>query len=183
MNRHAHACVLETRRFRYIYTTKYTEKEERSVAKDGTARGGLRRGAGRKGTEDAPVTFAASRNKAPAYMTKKQANSAAFQARKIYAKTWEFLERMDVAEYINPQLVEEYAMATARWIQCEEIVSKEGLTGEHPTTGAVIASPFVTMAQNYAKEKNAVWFAIEQTIREHGGDPGDEDDPIAGLLS
>ena len=43
---------------------------------------------------------------------------------------------------MSPRLIEAYAQAFARYIQCEEAISKFGLLGKHPTTGAAIASQF-----------------------------------------
>ena len=48
-------------------------------------------------------------------------------------------------------MVEQYAMSVSRWIQCEEIVSSTGFLAKHPTTGAAIASPYVSMSQSYMK--------------------------------
>ncbi len=41
------------------------------------------------------------------------------------------------------RLIEVYAQAFGRYIQCEEATSTYGLLGKHPTTGGVISSPFV----------------------------------------
>jgi hypothetical protein len=64
-------------------------------------------------------------------------------------------------------MVEQYAMSVSRWIQCEEIVSSTGFLAKHPTTGAAIASPYVTMSQSYMKQTNYCWMQIYQIVKEN----------------
>ena len=49
------------------------------------------------------------------------------------------------AQFVAPRLIESYAQAFERYVQCEQAISKFGLLSKHPTTGAAIASPFVAM--------------------------------------
>ena len=63
------------------------------------------------------------------------------------------------------RLIEAYAQAFARYIQCEEAISKFGLLGKHPTTGAAIASPFVAMNQSFSKQVNVYWYEIYEIVR------------------
>lgn len=78
------------------------------------------------------------------------------------------------------RLLEAYAQAFARYIQCEEAISKFGLLGKHPTTGAAIASPFVAMNQSFSKQVNVYWYEIYEIVRaisthEYvGSSPGDD---------
>ena len=78
------------------------------------------------------------------------------------------------------RLREAYAQAFARYIQCEEAISKFGLLGKHPTTGAAIASPFVAMNQSFSKQVNVYWYEIYEIVRaisthEYvGSSPGDD---------
>ena len=81
---------------------------------------------------------------------------------------------------MSPRLIEAYAQAFARYIQCEEAISKFGLLGKHPTTGAAIASPFVAMSQSFSKQANVYWYEIYEIVRatstrEYAGtSPGDD---------
>jgi hypothetical protein len=68
---------------------------------------------------------------------------------------------------VNNQLIEQYAMSVARWIQCEEAISEFGYLAKHPTTGNAIASPYVSMSRDYKKQVNADWFQIYQIVREN----------------
>ena len=63
---------------------------------------------------------------------------------------------------MSPQLISQYAMAVSRWIQCEHAISEYGFLAKHPTTNAAIASPYVTMGQNYMKQVNQIWYQINQ---------------------
>ena len=44
------------------------------------------------------------------------------------------------------QLLERYAMYSARWIQYEEMTNRMGFFSKHPTTQKPIPSPFITSA-------------------------------------
>lgn len=157
------------------------------MAKDGTARGGRRTGAGRKKEKMTLVTdaVAVKVGKVPAFMTRRQADGEKIKAKQIYEKTMEYLKSVGVEDKVNAQTVEEYAMAAARWIQCEEAVSRLGLIGKHPTTGADIVSPYVTMAQSYAKQMNAAWYNIDAVVRAYGSSikMSDADEMLMGLLA
>ena len=53
------------------------------------------------------------------------------------------------------------------FIQCEEAVSTYGLLGKHPTTGGAIASPFVSMSQNFQKQANLIWYEIFDIVKQN----------------
>ena len=71
-------------------------------------------------------------------------------------------------------------MSVARWIQCEQAISEYGFLAKHPTTGVAIASPFVSMAQQYLKQINQLWYQIYQVVKENcsvdygGASPNDD---------
>ena len=73
-----------------------------------------------------------------------------------------------------------YRETFARYVQCEQAISKFGLLGKHPTTGAAIASPFVAMSQSFGKQANVLWYEIYEIVRAtctsdySGTAPGDE---------
>ena len=68
---------------------------------------------------------------------------------------------------VSRLLVEQYAMAVARWIQCEECISEFGSLAKHPTTGNAIASPYVSMSRDYKKQINTDWYQIYQIVRDN----------------
>ena len=88
---------------------------------------------------------------------------------------------------MNSQLIEQYAMSVSRWVQCETCISEYGFLAKHPTTGAAITSPYVTMSQNYLKQVNQCWYQIYQIVKENcsveygGANP--HDDLMEQLLS
>ena len=67
--------------------------------------------------------------------------------------------------FVAPRLIEAYAQAFARYVQCEQAISKFGLLGKHPTTGAAIASPFVATSQSFGKQTNVYWYEIYEIVR------------------
>ena len=52
---------------------------------------------------------------------------------------------MGCAAKVSPQLLERYAMCSARWIQCEEMTNRMGFLSKHPTTQKPIPSPFINI--------------------------------------
>lgn len=174
------------------------------MAKDGTNRGGARIGSGRKpkalsdkllegrieadielpqvsdleGVDMPPVKY---------YMTATQKAGQEFDAKEVFEETWKWLKERRCDEYVNPQLLHQYAMSVARWIQCETAISEYGFLAKHPTTGGAISSPYVTMSREYMKQINQIWFQIAQTIRENStadfGNMSPQDDMMERLLS
>lgn len=72
---------------------------------------------------------------------------------------------------VSLQLIEQYSMSVARWIQLEQLISRTGFVGKHPTTGAAIASPIVSMSQAYLKQANQLWYQIYQIVQENCSTP------------
>ncbi|MBQ7504751.1 MAG: terminase [Ruminococcus sp.] len=158
------------------------------MAKDGTNRGGPRPGLGRpkkplaekiregkaSGTlvlSDAlPVPSELKGDDVPKvsdYMKAKQKDGSYLCAEKVFVETYRWLKARGCENYVSKQLIEQYAMSVARWIQCEEAISDFGYLAKHPTTGNAIASPFVSMSRDYKKQLNADWYQIYQIVKEN----------------
>ena len=161
------------------------------VAKDGTNRGGRRPGAGRKrkalvekaaegqdlkvldfGLEMEPGEIpdgaeipAAEMPEPSEYLSAKQADGSELRAAKIYTETMDWICRRGCGTLVNHRLVESYADAFARFIQCSEAVSHYGLIGKHPTTGGPIASPYTQLEQQYQKQAFMLWSEIWNIIK------------------
>ncbi len=158
------------------------------MARDGTNRGGARPGTGPKrkalvdkiqdGTAkgtlvmpgDLPEPMDIRGEDVPPvrdYLKAKQKNGSDLCAEEIFKETWQWLKSRGCEMLVNNQLIEQYAMSVARWIQCEEAISEFGYLAKHPTTGNAIASPYVSMSRDYKKQVNADWFQIYQIVREN----------------
>ena len=153
------------------------------MAKDGTRRGGARVGAGRKkkaladkiqdGKPSTVLTFnpadLSGEDMPPVkdYMIARQKDGENFIAKDVYEDTWHWLKERGCESVVNPQLMQQYAMAVARWVQCENAVSDFGFLAKHPTTGQAIASPFVAMSREYLKQVNQCWYQIFQLVKEN----------------
>ncbi|MCM1439310.1 MAG: P27 family phage terminase small subunit [Roseburia sp.] len=152
------------------------------MAKDGTQRGGARVGAGRK---PKPLTDKIKEGKSanvmmkPAdlessdippvkeFLTEVQRDGTSLCAAEVYEETYAWLVQRNCEKIVSRQLVEQYAMSVSRWIHCEQIISKYGYIAKHPTTGAAIASPYVSMSQSYMKQVNTIWNEIYQIVKEN----------------
>ena len=131
------------------------------MAKDGTRRGGRRVRAGDKpkalsdkiaegkdadNLDDATDLTGADMPSPSAYLSAQQKNGKPLGADIVYKETWLWLKQRGCEKHVNKRLLESYSQAFARFVQCEEALSTYGLLGKHPTTGGVIASPFVQMS-------------------------------------
>lgn len=136
---------------------------------------------------DAPDLVGASMPKPNNMLSAQQKNGKALTATEIYEETWQWLLERGCATLVSPQLLERYAMSVARWMQCEEVISEYGFLAKHPTTGAAIASPYVSMSQNFMSQTNRLWYEIYQIVKENcagdykGANP--QDDAMERLLS
>lgn len=101
------------------------------------------------------------------YLSARQKNGVPLGADEIYKETWLWLKDRNCEKLVNPRLIEAYAQAFARYIQCEEATSTYGLLGKHPTTGGVITSPFVQMSQQYQKSANLIWYEIYDIVKQN----------------
>ena len=154
------------------------------MAKDGTLRGGQRVGAGRKpnalvdkvnaGMEamvmdlpDPDPLVGEDMPPVKEYMKSEQQIGIPLCAEEVFKDTWNWLKERGCEKLVNTNLIEQYAMSVARWIQAEEAVSKFGFLARHPTTKAAIASPYISMAQTYMKQVNTTWYQIFQVVKEN----------------
>lgn len=154
------------------------------MAKDGTHRGGARPGAGRKKkalsekiaegkAEKARVLKPDSKLKGEdvpppgEYLKSSQKIGIDLKAVEIYNMTYSWLKEKGCDTLVNSLLVERFALSLARFIQCEEAISEFGFLAKHPTTGAAISSPYVSIAQSYHKQANTVWYQIENIVKEN----------------
>ena len=121
------------------------------------------------------------------FLSAAQKNGKPLMAAEVYATAWLWLSERGCAALVPPQLIEQYAMAISRWIQCEEYITDYGLLAKHPTTGNAIPSPYVSMGQSYGKHATNLWYQIYQIVRENcsteykGNTP--HDDMMERLLS
>ena len=99
------------------------------------------------------------------YLSEIQREGKPLGADLVYRETWQWLDQRGCSHFVAPRLIEAYAQAFARYVQCEQAISKFGLLGKHPTTGAAIASPFVAMSQSFGKQANVYWYEIYEIVR------------------
>lgn len=116
------------------------------------------------------------------YLTAEQRDGTQLITKQVLAETWQWLTNCGCEQIISMQLIEQYAMSVARWVQCEECISKFGLLAKHPTTGNAIASPYVSMSHAYMKQVNQAWYQIFQIVRENSTMQGAGQSPQDALM-
>ena len=167
-------------------------------------RGGKRPGAGRKKSAvlekvqagnpggrklevlDIPELEGVEMPKPHDFLSAEQRDGSELQATEIYKETWEWLKKIGCSGKVSPQLLERYAMCSARWIQTEEMTSKLGFLSKHPTTGKPIPSPFINIGLNYMNQAVRLWNEIFQIVKENCStdysDAAPQDDLMERLL-
>ena len=163
--------------------------------------GGARRGAGRKKSAlkdradnglktqvlDIPEIEGAEMPEPHEFLSADQWNGSSLQAKDIFEETWRWLQSVGCAAKVSPDMIERYAMSSARWIQCEELISRVGLLGKHPTSKAPIISPFVNIGIQYMNQATRAWNEIFQIVKEncstdYSAGPSPQDDLMERLL-
>ena len=113
------------------------------------------------------------------YLSAKQKDGTTLGADELFRETWLWLKDRGCEKLVSPRVLESYAQAFARYIQCEQAVSQYGLLGKHPTTGGVVTSLFVTMSQSFQKQANLLWYEIFDIVKQNcttdfEGSPNDD---------
>lgn len=101
------------------------------------------------------------------YLSSRQKDGKPLGADALFVETWRWLKDRACEQFVNPRLIEAYAQAFTRYIQCEEAISLYGLLGKHPTTGGAITSPFVQMSQSFQKQANLLWYEIFDIVKQN----------------
>lgn len=86
---------------------------------------------------------------------------------KIYEETWNWLKDRGCDNYVKKELVEQYALFTCRFIQCEEGINHYGLLAKNPANRMPIANPYVGMSIAYQRQATEVWQQIARIVDEH----------------
>lgn len=128
------------------------------MAKDGTARGGRRTGAGAKSKQS------------------KATKSKVVEAGSI-AK---YLEVRGLKGVVPQELIDSFDQAFLRWKEAEKGLEGTGLLAPHPTTGAEIAHPLVSVSCGYQKTIASLWSQIYQLIG--AAQANNKEDEMEGLL-
>lgn len=115
------------------------------------------------------------------YLSARQKNGKPLGADEIYEETWLWLKERHCEKLVNPRLIESYSQAFARYIQCENAISAYGFLGKHPTTGGVVASPFIQMSNQFQKTANLLWYEIYDVVKENCTEQFEED-PGADMM-
>lgn len=154
--------------------------------KNGQNRGGPRLNSGRRpqtnvsfGNASDPAVIA----KAPAFFDAEQKSGEAFLANQVLEEITSWLAANHVLDKVPNHLLTMYATSTARWMQAEEKVNKNGFLAKHPTTGAPITSPYVNLALEFSKSAQGCWYQIYNMIKDATGEQVKVEEPANSLIA
>jgi hypothetical protein len=120
-----------------------------------------------------------------AYLSDEQRNGVEMIATEIYESMWKWLKDRNCEQFVSPELIEHYALTDARHIQCERLISQTGYLAKHPTTGAAMTSPYISISLSYLKQSTTYLSMIEQIVRANCSEeysPFPKDDLMERLL-
>lgn len=100
------------------------------------------------------------------FLAETQRDGTQLCAADVFSETMAWLRGKGCEGVVSEHIVEQYAMSVARWVHLEQMISKYGYIAKHPTTGAPMQSPYVTMAQTYAKQVIAIRDEINLLLKE-----------------
>ena len=171
------------------------------MAKDGTHRGGARPGAGRKPKPLAEKLMEGKKATALVvpdtddygddalgvkdileFLSEDQ-KMGEMVGRAIFEQMVAWLKKRKCDNLVSPHLLEQYSFAMGRWVQLERLSNEKGLLMAHPTTGMPVGSPFVSMAQQYLKQANALYQQIFSVVSANCTQDVSDDDPLEELLN
>ena len=84
----------------------------------------------------------------------------------VFSQTMSWIKSRNCENSVSEQIVEQYAMSVARWVHLEQKISEYGYIAKHPTTGAPMQSPYVTMSQAYMKQILAIRAEIQALVKD-----------------
>ncbi len=100
------------------------------------------------------------------FLNETQRDGTTLCATDVYSETYSWLKARGCEKIVSRQLIEQYAMSVSRWVHCEQIISKYGYIAKHPTTGAAMTSPYVTMSQAYMKQIITIRAEINRIVED-----------------
>ncbi|MCL2071170.1 MAG: hypothetical protein FWH07_02930 [Oscillospiraceae bacterium] len=102
----------------------------------------------------------------------------------IYRETVSWIEKTGCSHLINADYIFDYAIAKARWYECERYISRQGFA--YVRDGILLENPVVDTATKYFKIADRAWLKIWDIVAqncEHNiGGTNPHSDALAKLL-
>lgn len=101
------------------------------------------------------------KKKPRSYLSAEQKTGDKLIAESVFNETIEWLKFRGSVDAVPKTLIEQFAMSYARYVYCEDQLSKHGLLTRHPQTGEPLPNPFHKMAIDYCKQATSLWIQIK----------------------
>lgn len=112
----------------------------------------------------------------------KQRDGSTLKTEDIYKKVLNIIKENGCEGKIPLELVEEYAVCTARWAQCEEQSNKLGLLTKNPISQKPLLSPYVDASMIYLNQSIKLRQEINNLIQKFRRNQDTEVDPIKIII-
>lgn len=102
------------------------------------------------------------------YLSARQKDEKQLGADALFIETWKWLKERGCEKFVNPRLLEAYAQAFTRYIQCEEAISTYGLMKSTERFEKVNIDRLVPYARNARTHSKEQILQLRASLREFG---------------
>lgn len=99
------------------------------------------------------------------FLSSRQKDGKPFEAEEIFRNTLDWLEEQGCRGAVPLDLIEKYAVCTARWKQCERSTSDLGMIAKNHQATGILASPYVQIGIGYLEESGKLWMEINKIVQ------------------
>lgn len=114
-------------------------------------------------------------------VSEQQKDGTTLKTQEIYDEIMKVITKSECQERIPKELIEEYAICTARWIQCEEYSNRLGLIAKSTISQKPLISPYVNAGIIYLNQSIKLRNEINTLIQRYGKVTFEVYDPSKGL--
>lgn len=115
-------------------------------------------------------------------VSEQQKDGTTLKTQEIYDEIMKVITKSECQERIPKELIEEYAICTARWIQCEEYSNRLGLIAKSTISQKPLISPYVNASMIYLNQSIKLRQEINNLIQKFRRNQDTEVDPIKIII-
>lgn len=104
----------------------------------------------------------------------------------IFMRVWQWLNMYRCAEHVEYHRLEAYAILMARFHQCHDLASSDGLLEVDARTQSWRARTYLSIGRSFFEQANVIWREIEAIIKQNSSVPyadAPRDDVLEQILA